>query len=122
MRRVATVCGVPYSAYHDAVLHVSAHADPPGLSVAGDVDTRTRDMFARALAALPTDAEAVHLDLAGLTFIDLDGLRQVLDTAERLSAHSRLVVHHLPWRLLEIVHLTGWQDTPGLEIVDGESQ
>ena len=49
------------------------------MRAAGEPDPATAAQLASDLAALSRDAGTIELDLGGVTFIDLAGLRAVLD-------------------------------------------
>jgi hypothetical protein len=67
-----------------------------GLVLAGEADITTRDALRAALAALPADgAGVIHLDLAGLRFIDVGCTRELIAITERHPT-VRLIAHDPP--------------------------
>jgi anti-anti-sigma factor len=90
---------------------------PPVLHVAGELDIATGDQLRAALVHALSASPTVVLDLSGVTFVDVAGLRAILETAESLNGHGPLAVANAPLvtRLLELVGLAG---TPSLAIRD----
>ena len=104
--------------YHSSRLHIVRTDQPPGLRLIGDVAARTVPPLAQALADLLQDQHEIHLDLTRLGIMDLDGVTLLLSTARQLPQDGRLILHGLPPHLRQILHLTGWDATPGLELTD----
>jgi STAS domain len=76
-----------------------------GLIIAGEADLTVKDTLCAALAALPADgAGDIHLDLAGLRFVDVACARELIAAASRRPA-ARVVIHHPPAALLRITSL-----------------
>lgn len=63
--------------------------DDGALLLAGDVDAFTTGRLSRLLAATHVDTPVVTLDLSGLTFVDLAGVRAVVHWAGTLSRDGR---------------------------------
>ena len=79
--------------------------DRTGLIVTGEADLTVKDALRAALAALPADGTGdIHLDLAGLRFIDVACTRELIGAARRRPA-TRVVIHHPPAALLRITAL-----------------
>ena len=76
-----------------------------GLMLAGEADITTRDALHAALAALKADgAGEVHLDLAGLRFIDVSCTRELIAITGR-HPPARLIAHDPPPCLLRLTAL-----------------
>jgi len=76
-----------------------------GLLLAGEADLTARDTLRAALAALPADGTGeIHLDLAGLEFIDLACARELIALTGRHPA-ARVIAHRPPGTLLRITSL-----------------
>jgi anti-anti-sigma regulatory factor len=70
---------------------------------------------AESLSLAAGDGADLHLDLSGLSFCDVSGIRSLVDAAEtRLS--GRLMLHGLPELLQTVMNVTGWSELPNLEI------
>lgn len=108
--------------YDDGVLQMTAVASPPGLTIAGEIDDDTYPALVTKLKELDSLAE-IHLNLAGLTYCDLAGLRAIirLASASRDSDGRRLVLHDLPPHLQAVLGIVGWDSTPGLVIDHAKS-
>ncbi|MFF3444268.1 MEDS domain-containing protein [Streptosporangium sp. NPDC002721] len=107
--------------FHDGQLRVVPSFDAAGdrvLRVIGTVDHRNTTVLSDILDA---DSSAdIRLDMAGLEFIDVAGLRDLAHAAARLPRGRRLLVLNLAPMLGEVVRLVGWDRTPGL-IIDPEA-
>ncbi|MGH3094439.1 MAG: ANTAR domain-containing protein [Streptosporangiales bacterium] len=72
--------------------------DRAGLRLTGEIDLSNREQLTAALAGLTAATsghQQVHLELAGLDFIDVAGTRVLLATAEQLHEHGgRLILNH----------------------------
>lgn len=102
----------------DCLLTTSTLAGRVGLRLAGDVDTSNHDHLRSVLAALPTDGiTAVHLELAGLVFIDIAGTRELMAL---MQSHPGLylIMHDPPESLRRILALL-WPGTNVELRVDG---
>jgi ABC-type transporter Mla MlaB component len=98
------------------VLRIRKANDRPGLVVAGEIDESGYPMLLHCLAALGTHGE-VHIDLGGVEFCDLAGLRAIVCVGrpDEDEGPGRCVyLHAVPPRLRKILHVLGWDDTPGL--------
>lgn len=94
----------------DGLLTTSALAGRVGLRLSGDVDTSNHDRLRSGLAALPTDGiTAVHLELAGLDFIDIAGTRDLMALTQ-LHPGLCLILHDPPASLRRILALL-WPGT-----------
>src|SRR4051794_24034713 len=93
-----------------AVLSIRAVAGPPlVLEVSGEVDIASAGELSEALQdALARDPNAV-VDMAGVTFIDLAGLRAIVKAAAGLDGAAPLTVVNAPTlaRLLELLDMGG---------------
>ena len=119
-RPTADVAAHPYC--DDGTLQMSAVRNPPGLTIAGEIDEDTYPSLVTKLGELDGLAE-IHLNLAGLTYCDLAGLRAIvrLASASCGSEGRRLVLHDLPPQLRAVLRIVGWDSTPGLVIDHGKS-
>jgi ABC-type transporter Mla MlaB component len=102
--------------FDDSVLRITRTFQPYGLRVEGEIDAARHAALSAALRALGDRAEEVHLDLAGLRFIDLGGLSLVADHAVRHGRHRTLVLDHVPGQLRMVMEIVGWQRLPGLRL------
>jgi anti-anti-sigma regulatory factor len=92
-------------------------ATPPGLALSGEVDASNVQLLERALAVAARASEQdLHLDLSGLEFCDLGGMRAIVRAAETLGTGRRLVVHALPAVLNDALRLAGWAELPQLVV------
>jgi len=102
--------------YDNGVLRISRTVRPPGLALAGEIDESTYAALVRVLDDVTRDQREVHIDLAGVAYCDLAGLRAIVRlTAGR--ADGRLVqLHDVPPPLRAVLEIIGWDSTPGLAV------
>jgi ABC-type transporter Mla MlaB component len=105
--------------YDDGVLRITPVSNPPGLAIAGEIDEDTYSALVRMLGELAGLAE-IHLNLAGVTYCDLAGLRAIIRLA-RAGPGRRLVLHDVPPSMRTVLSIVGWDATPGLVIDQGAS-
>jgi len=95
----------------DTVLTVTLLENPAGLCLRGEADTLGVETLRAAIAALPTGAREVNLDLAALSFIDVCCTRELLILAHR-PERPRLILHQPPTSLIWLVGLLGSDCSP----------
>jgi anti-anti-sigma factor len=86
-----------------------------GLRVAGEIDLITRNEWAKALDELADIGADLHLDLTGVTFIDVGGATLLARAAMRLADGHHLVLHRPPPILRSILDLL-WGPNPAIEV------
>ncbi|SRR6266566_5090890 len=102
--------------YDDGQLRITWLSHATGFRVEGTVDAATRSGLDAALAAVaPGDAD-IHVDLSGLDFIDMEGLRLIVRAARDLGEGRLLFVERVPSYVQTLLHVLNWGDTPGLRI------
>lgn len=108
----------PNPEFADAVLQIVRTFDPVGLSLLGELDASRHMVLDQALHAVLTasSGEEIHLDLAGLGFIDLGALNMLADVAARRSGTGPLVLDSMPVQLRTIMETVGWHMLPGLRL------
>jgi anti-anti-sigma factor len=104
----------------DGVLRITATGEPSGLAIAGEID---EDTYPALVAKLEEFAgrDEIHLNLAGVEYCDLAGLRAIIRLAGvgRVRDSRRVVLHEIPPQLRTVLSVLGWDSTPGLLIEDG---
>ena len=105
-------------------LRITSTGSPPGLAITGEVDESTYSSFVRALARFTGGQGEIHLDLAGVLYCDIAGLRAIVDLtgARGHSAQDcrRVVLHEVPPQLRTALRIIGWDSTPGLVLPEQE--
>jgi ABC-type transporter Mla MlaB component len=103
--------------YDDGVLRMTATSRPPGLVIAGEIDEGTHPALVGKLDELTGPAD-IHINLAGVEYCDLAGLRAIIRLAGASGGHPgrRLVLHEVPQHLRTVLAIVGWDSTPGLVI------
>ncbi|WP_160150407.1 STAS domain-containing protein [Nonomuraea solani] len=90
---------------------------PLGLKVTGEIDYANRHVLAGALdQALQTGKQDLRLDLSGLTFIDVAGMRVIVAGAGRLPQGRRLILAPVSPQARRLLTLTGWRHASGLHM------
>ncbi len=78
--------------HHDALLRVCRQYQPPGVRVSGEIDYRGVEPLTRALAeALHLDTR-VHVNLAGLEFIDGSAAGAIIQAAASLRPDQTMLI------------------------------
>jgi ABC-type transporter Mla MlaB component len=104
----------------DDVLRMTPANGAPGLVIAGEIDESSYPRLLRGLADL-NPRDDVHIDLAGVDFCDLAGLRAIVCAAGAGAggaAPGHLTLHAVPDRLRRILQILGWDEMPGVEFTD----
>jgi anti-anti-sigma regulatory factor len=98
------------------VLRITSTSNPPGLTITGEIDESSYPVLLDSLAAAAGHLE-IHIDLSGVTYCDLAGLRAIICLTEpssrRLPAR-RVVLHAVPQRFREVLQILGWDAIPGI--------
>lgn len=95
---------------------MASTAEPYGLRLCGELDSARHAVFADVLSAVveAADGRTVHLDLAGLEFMDLGALAVMADVLARLAVRVPVVLDHLNPQLRVVLETVGWQAVPGV--------
>ncbi|WP_344284853.1 STAS domain-containing protein, partial [Actinomadura napierensis] len=101
--------------FDDGALRIEPLFAPPGLRLSGSIDASTLPGLLAALRGLDDRAAHVCLDLAGVEFCDLDGLRALVGVNEWSVVPDRMVVLRSAPRCVEMMmRVTGWEGAPGV--------
>jgi ABC-type transporter Mla MlaB component len=104
----------------DDALRITPANGAPGLVIAGEIDESSYSRLVQRLAALDPRGD-VHIDLSGVEFCDLAGLRAIVCVTQAEagdSAPGHLTLHAVPDRLRRILQILGWDDMPGVGFAD----
>ncbi|MEU7888008.1 STAS domain-containing protein [Microbispora bryophytorum] len=94
---------------------ITACADPQGFCIEGDLDRISLPALTLALASMSNSAD-IHVDLSGLVFIDVGGLRALVTAAALLEGDHSLILRSAPPQTRRLLDLTGWCSAPGLTL------
>jgi ABC-type transporter Mla MlaB component len=100
----------------DDPLRITPANGVPGLVIAGEIDESSYRRLVRGLDALDPRGD-VHIDLSGVEFCDLAGLRAIVCVTEADAGDSvprHLTLHAVPDRLRRILQILGWDGMPGV--------
>jgi anti-sigma B factor antagonist len=98
------------------LLHIDLVAgEPPVLRVEGEIDMATADQLRTALSNALSDDATVVVDMAGVTFIDVSGIRVLLETAASRDGLGPLTLVNAG-RVSRLLGLLGLDDTSSIEI------
>ncbi|WP_242903883.1 MEDS domain-containing protein [Actinomadura terrae] len=116
-----TVFAAPDPEFEDAVLRIVRTFRPAGLALAGELDASRHSVLDRALTASAARAGTgeIHLDLAGLDFIDLGAINILAAAAGRHEGPGGIVLDRVSPQLRAVLETVGWDMLPGLRL--GES-
>jgi len=107
--------------YDDGVLRVTRTGNPPHLAIAGDIDESTYSGLVGTLREFAEGRGELHVDLAGVEYCDLAGLRAIVDLAGSGGRNRHVILHAVPPQLKTALSILGWDSTPGLAIDEPES-
>ena len=82
----------------------------------GELDIATVPILSETLDTLRRDEEVVTIDLAGLSFMDVSGLRALETYAATLNGSGPLVLKNVPWNIRRVFALTGADANPSIEL------
>jgi anti-anti-sigma factor len=107
-------------AYQDRQLIVTATARPVGLRFVGAVDTSNVEAVHRILDTTLKQNPGidVHIDVSGLEFADVSGIRALVSAAESADDRRRFVLHGLPPLMTRVLDVVGWTELPALNVSD----
>jgi anti-anti-sigma factor len=116
-RPVVVIC---HPACDDALLRITRIPGQTAVAIAGEIDDYTRAALVDALRTLTDGLREIHINLAGVEYCDIAGLRAIVllagDNGNHRRERTRLVLHEVPEHLRTILHILGWDTTPGLAI------
>ena len=97
--------------------------EPPIMVLAGEVDESSYPGLVAALTGAAAQYDEIHLDLAGLGYCDLAGLRAIVrlaspDVADG-GAVKQVVLHRVPDSVRTVLHIVGWDAAAQLTLADG---
>lgn len=101
--------------YGDKQLVVTRTLEPFGLRFSGEIDITNSHAVAQSLSMTFVRSGDMHLDVSGLIFCDISGIRSFVDAAEAMDG-GRLMLHGLPALLQKVINVTGWSDMQSLVI------
>lgn len=102
----------------DDELRITRLIDPPGIRIEGELDRAALPAVTLALASLDGDGD-IDIDLAGLTFIDIGGLRALVAASVTLSDGHVMTLHSVPELVPYLLELTGWRARSRLRLLVG---
>ncbi|MGH7764940.1 MAG: STAS domain-containing protein, partial [Candidatus Dormibacteraceae bacterium] len=79
--------------YVDKHLVVTRTSNPVGLRFSGEIDMTNSHAVVRSLTATFPNSGHPHLDLTGLIFCDISGIRALVDAAEGLGQGRHMLLH-----------------------------
>src|SRR5882672_398637 len=103
--------------YADKQLVVTRTLEPYGLRFSGEIDITNSDAVPQSLSMAFVRNGDMHLDVSGLIFCDINGIRSFVDAAEAMDG-GRLMLHGLPALLQKVMNVTGWSDIESLVLCD----
>jgi len=101
--------------YADKQLVVTRTVEPDGLCFSGEIDITNSSAVPQSLSMAFVRDGNVHLDVSGLIFCDISGIRSFVDAAEAMDG-GHLLLHGLPPLLQKVMKVTGWSDMESLVI------
>jgi len=108
--------------YHEsALLRICRQYSPPGVRIAGELDYRQQDVLEQSLAESRRLDRHMHVNLAGLQYIDAACAATIVGTADRLPASRRM---SLTCRsvVATVLDLVGARNAPRLRVLQANDQ
>jgi anti-anti-sigma factor len=102
--------------YADPHLVVTRTEHPLGVRFAGEIDVTNSDAVGQVIRLALPESDHPHLDLSGLSFCDVSGIRALVEAARDLGEGGRLMLHGLPLQLQTVMRVTGWSKLPSLTL------
>ena len=99
--------------YADKQLVVTRTLKPYGLCFSGEIDVTNSHAVPQSLSMVFVRSGDMHLDVSGLIFCDINGIRSFVDAAEAMDG-GRLMLHGLPALLQRVMNVTGWSEMESL--------
>ena len=111
-------CDDRHPAYDNGVLRITETACPAGLAITGEIDEATYPALVTSLHDIADRYHEIHLDLSGVSYCDLAGLRAIVRLADDGSAGlvRRVRLHNVPHHMRVALAVTGWDALPGLAV------
>jgi anti-anti-sigma factor len=105
-------------AYDNGVLRITETARPAGLEITGEIDEATYAALVTSLHDIAERHHDFHLDLSGVSYCDLAGLRAIVRLADRGGAGPvrHVLLHNVPHHMRVALAITGWDELPGLAV------
>ena len=100
----------------EETLRITKVRDQPWLLIAGEVDESAYQQLLQSLGSLGDHGD-IHIDLGGVEFCDLAGLRAIVcggRPGEDPNPRPQVCLHAVPPGLRKIMQILGWDDRPGL--------
>jgi anti-anti-sigma regulatory factor len=108
---------VAAATYHaDAVLRICRQYAPPGIRLAGEIDHKSEEPLALALAEAIRLEGDITVNMAGLVFIDASCARMILDAARSVAGSRAVVLQCHPGIAARFV-LMGAAGIPAISVV-----
>ena len=86
------------------LLRTTTVTDPLGIRAVGQVDLTVWMQWESALAGLADVGSDIHIDLSGLTFIDVRGTVALVEVSRRLRRKQRMRLYDPPDGLVRILN------------------
>lgn len=101
--------------FDDGVLTIAPLFAPPGLRLSGAIDESTLPALQAALRGLDGHGAHLCIDLSGLEFCDMEGLRTLIEANRTCSVVDRqLVLRAMPAHMELMLRIAGWDAFPDI--------
>jgi anti-anti-sigma regulatory factor len=107
--------------YADKQLVVLRTTSPNGLSFAGEIDASNSHAVSEAITSAQVPDRDLHIEVAGLGFCDISGIRAFVTAAEGLPEGRRMLLHGMPAQLETVIKAVGWNQIPALIVCKCEN-
>ncbi|MER6576196.1 STAS domain-containing protein [Nonomuraea sp. NPDC001023] len=101
----------------DPLLRITPLVDSTGLRIEGELDYATLPVLTRALASMARGG-SFCVDLSGLVFCGVGGLRALVTPAAGMRDGQVLTLRSPSPQVRRLLQLTGWHPKAGLRLQD----
>ncbi len=108
--------------YADSHLVVTRTDDPFGLRFAGEIDISNSDAVAHSMRIVLGETRRPHVDLSGLSFSDVSGIRALVELALEQTDGHQMLLHGLPKQLETVMRVTGLSNLPSIALCECEGE
>jgi anti-anti-sigma factor len=103
--------------FDDGMLQIGRSDEQRTLALRGEIDLSNAERVSAALTQEAQRGGDLDLDLSGVLFCDLAGLRAILQASMGLADGHRLILQGMPAALHKTMEIAGWAPGPRLTIV-----
>jgi len=102
--------------YNDGVLRIAPTWTPPGLALHGAIEESTFAGLTSALTTIGEKTGHICLELGGVEFCDMAGLRTLLGAGTDDGLQRQLLLRNCPQHIQGLLKIALWESIPGVVV------